>query len=105
MVDFNKDQECPCRQCNTQQAMISYLTDMVRNNTAKQFNAEFMPLLELLSASTAPIMGLMEAINHHHVDPEENSSEIAMAGLALAQLSQEIDTLILNAKYSTAGRS
>ena len=101
MVDINRDKECSCGRCKVQGELTAYIHGMVRNNVPRQFNAEFMPLLELLSASTAPLMTLLEAINSHQLNPEENTGAIDMAGLALMQLSNELDTLILNAGCCT----
>ena len=98
MVDINRDEECPCRQCRTQQEVTDFIAGRLRGD-ASAFNKEFMPLLELLTSATAPLMTLLEARNSHPTHPENNREAIDMAGLVLVMLHQRIDQLIEHAGY------
>lgn len=97
MVDFNKDDGF-CDSCRTEQEIADYLVGRLRGNTAV-FNKEFMPLIELLTASTAPLMSLMEAKNRCEVDASGEMGAIRMAALSLMLLGHKIDTLIQHAGY------
>lgn len=97
MVDFEKNDGL-CDSCKAEQELADYLVGRLRGD-AETFRNEFMPLLELLTSSTAPVMTLMEAKNRCPVDTNEEMGAIRMAALSLMLLGNQIDQLIEHAGY------
>lgn len=76
--------------------LTEYLISVIRNDSTA-FNKEFLPLLELLTSSTAPLMSLLEAKNSHDIQPDNNMPEVRMAGMVLVMLHRQIGMLIEDA--------
>ena len=76
--------------------LTEYLISRIRNDST-EFNKEFLPLLELLTGTTAPLMTLLEAKNSHDIQPENNLEEVRLAGMILVMLHRQIGMLIEDA--------
>ena len=93
MTDCNNN-GCQCSQIR--EDVTAYLVHRLKGSK-KTFNAEFMPVIELMTSGTAPLMGLTEAKNLRGITPENDISAVDMASLVLVELRTRLQMLIEDA--------
>lgn len=93
MSDCNEN-GCQCSQVRDD--MKSYLIHRLKGSK-NTFNSEFMPVIELLTSGTAPLMGLMEAKNLRGITPENDMSAVEMAALVIVELRTRLQMLVEDA--------
>lgn len=93
MTDCNNN-GCQCSQIR--EDVTAYLLHRLNGET-ETFNEEFMPVIELLTSGTAPLMTLMEAKNLHGLRPENDMSAVEMTALVLVELRARLGMVIEDA--------